>query len=140
METTVVLNGDYGYVILVFISSIFMTWRIGYQVVKAREKFNVPYPKMYGDDDRFNCYQRAHQNTLEVYPVYMGIQLLSGLYAPKISAVCGVIFILGRLAYASGYQSGDPQKRLRGTFAYIGVLGMNILCVMFGLKLLQIIN
>ena len=45
METTVVLNGDYGYVILVFISSIFMTWRIGYQVVKAREKFNVPVSK-----------------------------------------------------------------------------------------------
>uniref|UniRef100_A0A8W8J6A6 Microsomal glutathione S-transferase 3 n=1 Tax=Magallana gigas TaxID=29159 RepID=A0A8W8J6A6_MAGGI len=62
--TPIGLNADFGYVILVTISAIIMSWKVGYQVVSARKKFNVQYPKMYSEDDRFNCYQRAHQNTI----------------------------------------------------------------------------
>ncbi|XP_061176548.1 glutathione S-transferase 3, mitochondrial-like [Saccostrea echinata] len=140
MDATTILSNDFGYVVLVIIFSIFMSWWVGYQVVKAREKFNVHYPKMYGEDDRFNCYQRAHQNTLEVYPIYLILQVMSGLYAPKLSAVCGLIFVLGRIVYALGYQSGDPKKRLRGSFAYFGILGMLVCSIMFGLNLLQIVK
>lgn len=39
--TSVGLNADFGYVILVTISAIIMSWRAGYQVVSARKKFNV---------------------------------------------------------------------------------------------------
>lgn len=39
--TSIGLNADFGYVILVTISAIIMSWRVGYQVVSARKKFNV---------------------------------------------------------------------------------------------------
>nr|XP_011449764.1 microsomal glutathione S-transferase 3 [Crassostrea gigas] len=138
--TPIGLNADFGYVILVTISAIIMSWKVGYQVVSARKKFNVQYPKMYSEDDRFNCYQRAHQNTLEVFPIYLVLQIFSGIYAPRFSAVCGLIFVLGRLVYAAGYQSGDPKKRLYGTFAYIGIGGMFVCSVVFALDLLQIMK
>lgn len=36
--TSVGLNADFGYVILVTISAIIMSWRAGYQVMSARKK------------------------------------------------------------------------------------------------------
>lgn len=39
--TPIGLNADFGYVILVTISAIIMSWKVGYQVVSARKKFNV---------------------------------------------------------------------------------------------------
>ncbi|CAH1765775.1 8193_t:CDS:2, partial [Entrophospora sp. SA101] len=52
----------------------------------------------------FNCYQRAHQ----VQPI-------------KSSS---------RVAYAKGYQTGDPVKRGRGRFGLIGTLGLLVTCIL----------
>lgn len=72
----------------------------------------------------FNCTQRAHQNTLEILPVYNTLLLVGGLKYPEIAAACGTIFILGRMAFAQGYCTGDPAKRTRGAFGYIGLIGL----------------
>ncbi|XP_022294415.2 glutathione S-transferase 3, mitochondrial-like [Crassostrea virginica] len=141
MEATLVLSGDFGYVVLVMISSVFMLMWMGFKVGTARKKYEVPYPKMYSDhDDRFNCVQRAHQNTLENYPSYLLLQVLSGLFAPKLAALSGLIWCAGRIAYAQGYYTGDPAKRMRGAFAYIGLLTMLVCSIIFALNLLKITN
>jgi glutathione S-transferase len=44
---------------------------------------------MYEDkeDSVFNCYQRAHQNTMESYPAFLALLLLSGLSYPITASV-----------------------------------------------------
>lgn len=42
MEATLVLSGDFGYVVLVMISSVFMLMWMGFKVGTARKKYEVP--------------------------------------------------------------------------------------------------
>lgn len=50
---------------------------------------------------------------------------------PITAAICGAIYVVGRLAYASGYQSGDPEKRMRGAFMYIGLITLLVISCRF---------
>lgn len=59
---------------------------------------------------RFNCAQRAHQNTLEVVPHTLFTILFSGLRYPTIAIAFGSIWLFGRIIYTVGYSSGDPAK------------------------------
>lgn len=72
----------------------------------------------------FNCAQRAHQNTLEILPIYNTLLLVGGLKYPEISSAAGALFLLGRIVYTSGYVTGDPAKRTRGAFGYLGLLAL----------------
>ena len=70
---------------------------------------------MYSDEHPlFNCYQRAHQNTLEFVPYFYSSLFLAGLKYPIASAVCGATFAVGRIAYALGYSTGNPENRIYG--------------------------
>ncbi|RHZ88156.1 hypothetical protein Glove_26g256 [Diversispora epigaea] len=124
------ITREFGYVIITGIVSIFVTVYLGQSVGMARRKAGVPYPFMYATAEEakndhkkmiFNCHQRAHLNTLEFYPQFLFILVMGGLKYPILSSIGGVIYILGRLAFAWGYQTGDPSKRLRGAFGYIGI-------------------
>lgn len=45
--------------------------------------FALQYPTMYSDKEQlFNCIQRAHQNTLEVYPQWLVFQTIAALVYP----------------------------------------------------------
>lgn len=72
----------------------------------------------------FNCAQRAHQNTLEILPIYNTLLLVGGLKYPEISSAAGALFILGRIVYTSGYVTGDPAKRTRGAFGFLGLVAL----------------
>lgn len=72
----------------------------------------------------FNCYQRAHQNTLENYPAFLIYLGISGIRYPTVSAVGGLVWLVGRYFYALGYYTGTPSKRNQGAFAYLGLLVM----------------
>ncbi len=63
---------------------------------------------MYSSDtgvngNKFNCIQRAHQNTLENYPQFLTLLALGGLEMPIFTAVGGWIWIAGKIAFAKGY-------------------------------------
>jgi len=124
------VDGAFGYVILVAVASFFVHTWMAVKVGSARRKHSVPYPTMYADEEKnknakaFNCVQRAHQNSLENLPNFYILLLLAGVKYPLVAAVFGVIYLLGRIFYFVGYSSGDPKKRMRGQFMYIGVLGL----------------
>ena len=131
-----ILPEGYGYIIFIAADSILINHWLGYKVVKARKQYNVPYPLMYSPDNqkdsdgyKFNCIQRAHQNTLELHPTFMTLLLIGGLQHPRIAAGAGILFLAGRIAFAKGYHTGDPANRKWGTF---GVAG---LAVLFGTTL-----
>jgi len=130
------IQSDYGYVILVAISTwILLNW-MGMQVMKARKKYEVQYPNLYSNNHNFNCIQRAHQNTIENIPMFLVFLLIAGLHLPRLSAVFGITYLISRVVYAFGYYTGDPAKRNRGVFGYIGLLGLIVNCILFALNLL----
>jgi len=114
-----------------------VTWK-AIQVGKARKEFNVPYPIMYSNDnEKFNCIQRAHQNTLESYPQFLMLLGLGGLEVPVLASIGGVIWIAGRIAYAKGYYTGDPKKRVKGAFGHLGMLILLGATAKFATKLIR---
>lgn len=124
-----ILPEGYGYVIFVAIDSIIVNHWLAYKVVKARKQYNVPYPIMYVNDAKegsdgykFNCIQRAHQNTLELQPAFLTFLLLGGLQHPRVAVGAGIIYTVGRIVYARGYHTGDPAKRRHGGFGMAGLV------------------
>ncbi|KAL1925052.1 uncharacterized protein VTP21DRAFT_4706 [Calcarisporiella thermophila] len=127
---TLALPKEYGYVLATGVASYVLLMGLGISVGGQRKRAQVPYPYLYADtaeakEDKkkyiFNCYQRAHQNTLEFYPIFISSLLISGLKHPYIATGAGVAWILGRIVYARGYQTGDPSKRNRGAFHFLAL-------------------
>ncbi|XP_064648872.1 glutathione S-transferase 3, mitochondrial-like isoform X1 [Lineus longissimus] len=120
-----VLPDGYAFVVMTGVASgIVNAWHMS-QVMKARKEHKIEYPALYSPTNNdFNCVQRAHQNYLENQPQFLMILFLGGLQYPKISAAAGMIYLAGRVAYAIGYSSGDPKKRMRGGFGYIGMFAL----------------
>ncbi|CAK5278362.1 unnamed protein product [Mycena citricolor] len=106
-------------------------------VVKARRKSNIQYPRAYAEKAEieaspeamaFNCAQRAHQNTLENIPMIYTSTLITSIKYPVFSSAMLTIWSLSRVAYAAGYSSGNPQKRMNflSTLHYPTILGLAV--------------
>jgi len=120
-----ILPEYYGYVVFVAVDSIFVNIWMAHNVGKARKKFNIKYPLMYSpDNNEFNCIQRAHQHTLELYPQFLTLLLIGGLQHPRLAAGAGAVYLLGRIVFARGYYTGDPEKRRQGMFGMLGMLAL----------------
>jgi glutathione S-transferase len=93
----------------------------------ARGKFKVAAPAHSGPPE-YECFVRAHQNTLEHLALFLpGIWLFAFAVSPIWAAGIGMIWPIGRLIYAHGYYAA-PEKRLIGLLigmppVYIFVLG-----------------
>ena len=126
------VSPEYGYVVMVGTGMVFVNlWKM-MKIGGLRKKLNIKYPTMYSDEHPiFNCYQRAHQNTLEFVPFFYPALLTAGLRHPIGAAIAGSVFCIGRVIYAIGYQSGDPEKRVPGAlisevFGLLPLLGMSV--------------
>lgn len=54
--------------------------------------------------------------------MFLTLLFAGGLGFPCVSAGAGLVFLLGKFFYAQGYSTGEPAKRMRGSFAYLGLL------------------
>ncbi|KAF8745069.1 hypothetical protein AX14_010543 [Amanita brunnescens Koide BX004] len=114
------------------------SWVLVYQfflVARFRKRAGIQYPQLYAekkeaeaspDAMKFNCAQRAHQNTLENLPIIAITSLVAGFKAPIFSASAVAFWAVGRIAYTRGYVTGDPKKRanLLNTLSTLGLLGL----------------
>ncbi|CAE6443266.1 unnamed protein product [Rhizoctonia solani] len=136
MSTTITIPENYGYVALAAISTGFLTAFQTALVAKARKKSGIQYPRLYAEKEeqdksiealKFNCAQRAHQNTLEWLPHVLFFTTFLGLRRPVLAASLGGLWSASRVLYTIGYTTGDPKKRntrggIFGSVAYMGLL------------------
>ncbi|XWS46483.1 hypothetical protein CRYUN_Cryun14cG0071500 [Craigia yunnanensis] len=135
------LGKEYGYVAIVVVVYCILNMWMGFQVAKARKKYKVYYPTLYAlesenkDAKLFNCVQRGHQNSLEMMPMFFILMVLGGMAHPCICAALGLVYIVTRYFYFTGYASGDPQNRLNiGKYAFLALLGLMICTISFGIN------
>jgi len=90
-------------------------------VSQFRRRAGIAYPNVYAekavaekslDAMKFNCAQRAHQNTLENIPFVYVLAIGFGLKYPILAAYTVVAWVIGRIGYTRGYITGIPGKRL----------------------------
>lgn len=127
---------QFGFVVLTASAGVVLTqWQM-IQVALQRKKSGLAYPKMYEDTEQsvFNCYQRAHQNTLESFPAFLALLVLAGLAYPITASAFGLLWVVGRVVYSIGYYTGDPNKRHSGAFHNFGLWGLLITSITFGVK------
>lgn len=119
------LPPDYGYVLLALGSTWFANFYLAINVIRARKKYGVKYPDLYADNTNknakaFNCVQRAHQNTLEVWAPISILVALNGFVMPQVSAFCGLMFTVSRIIYGAGYKSSPEGRRVGSILYHIG--------------------
>jgi uncharacterized membrane protein YecN with MAPEG domain len=83
------------------------------QVGRARGTSGIKAPAMTGDPVLERAV-RVQSNTLEWLPIFLPSLWLFALYWNElIAAALGIVWIIGRLLYSTGYMA-DPAKRSTG--------------------------
>ncbi|ETW87083.1 MAPEG family [Heterobasidion irregulare TC 32-1] len=131
--STIILPEGTSYVAAGLLSTtILLAWQ-SIVVSKARKSAKIEYPRLYAekaeqdasiDALKFNCAQRAHQNTLENMPIILTTSLVTALSYPKLAGVACGCWSVARVLYTSGYATGDPKKRQRGGWGSLILLGL----------------
>lgn len=100
-------------VALVTLFSLLVYVWMGLRVGAARGKSGIPAPAMTGEPVLERTI-RAHYNTLEWLPIFLGSLWLFAIYwNDTVAAALGVVWIVGRILYAVGY-AADASKRSTG--------------------------
>jgi glutathione S-transferase len=127
------ISPDFGYAVAVSGLTMLVSLYGASKVMSGRKLYNVNYPALYAPEghqnaERFNCAQRAHQNTLESIAMVNILMLLNALLFPQTSAALGAVWCVGRVLYIQGYSDKGPDGRTTG--AIISHLGDLPLMVM----------
>jgi len=139
---TIVLSDDYVYVAGGILSTIFVLLGQSVVVGNTRKAAGIQYPQLYAEKAeaekspaafKFNCAQRAHQNSLENISMIHVLTLLTSIKYPKFAAAACLAWSIGRGLYTRGYLAG-PAKRnssggILGTFATMALLSSSIYTV-----------
>jgi glutathione S-transferase len=90
---------------------ILMYFVFSFRVGKARGTYGVKAPAISGHPD-FERVFRAHMNTLEWMPIFLPALWLFAVYvSDAIAAALGVVWIIGRILYMTGYAKAANQRR-----------------------------
>ena len=112
---------------LVTCLAVLMYFLFSFQVGKARRTYGVKAPAISGNPD-FERVSRVHMNTLEWMPIFLPALWLFAIYiSDAIAAALGVIWIVGRVLYMTGYARAankrGPGFAIQGGAAIILWLG-----------------
>ena len=100
----------HSWVALVTLLSLLTYFWMSLRVPVARAKCGIQAPAMTGDP-LLERTIRAHYNTLEWLPIYLVSLWLFAIYwNDMVAAALGVVWIIGRIAYALGY-AADAARR-----------------------------
>jgi glutathione S-transferase len=103
----------YHFTALVTCVAILFYFFTSLQVGKARAKFGIKAPATTGNPG-FERVFRVQMNTLEWLPFFLPALWLFAIYiSDPIAAVLGLVWIVGRILYMTGY-SQAAEKRGRG--------------------------
>ncbi|OMJ12278.1 Microsomal glutathione S-transferase 3 [Smittium culicis] len=137
------IGTQYAWNLLAVTAMSFQCSMAGLSVVAARKKFGVEYPDMGSgrfssklNEEQwleFNNVMRVHQNYVEGLPIATITTLVSGLFYPKLSAISGAVYILGRFIYGLGYASRGASGRLVGVFILDAGLVTNLIASLVGI-------
>ncbi|THG17160.1 microsomal glutathione S-transferase 3 [Camellia sinensis] len=137
------LPREFGYVVLTIVLYCFLNFWMAGQVGKARKKYKVFYPVMYAlesdnkDAKIFNCVQRGHQNSLEMMPLFFALMILGGIRHPLICTALGLVYVVARYFYFTGYATGNPENRITiGKYGFLALFGLMICAISCGINLL----
>jgi glutathione S-transferase len=98
---------------LVTCLSIALYFFTSIRVAKARAAFDIKAPAITGDPG-FERVFRVQMNTLEWMPIFLPSLWLFAIYiSDPIAALIGLVWIVGRILYMTGY-SQAAEKRRRG--------------------------
>ncbi|XP_056625474.1 microsomal glutathione S-transferase 2 [Triplophysa dalaica] len=108
----------------------FLARRVGW----SRMKHKVMPPSVTGPPE-FERTFRAHQNSVEFYPIFLVVLWISGIFCNEVfAALGGLLYIVAREMYFNGYIN-ESKKRLPGFYTVICVL--LFLAVMATLGIIQ---
>ena len=120
--------------VVTVLALLFYFWA-GFSVGRMRGKHKIDAPAMTGHPE-FECAVRVHMNTLEWMVVFLPLLWMATLYfSPSMSMVWlvwlppvfGIIWILGRFLYMTGYMAAPEKRSLGFSIAGIAVLGLLIM-------------
>ena len=87
-----------------------MYFFFSFQVGKARSTYGVKAPAISGNPD-FERVFRVHMNTLEWMPIFLPALWLFAIYgSDAIAAALGVVWIVGRILYMTGYAKAADKR------------------------------
>ena len=100
----------YHYTALVTLLAVLTYFVTSIQVSRARIKYGVKLPAISGNAD-FERVFRVQMNTLEWMPIFLPSLWLFAIYVSDwIAALVGVVWIIGRVLYMTGYTESVPKR------------------------------
>jgi glutathione S-transferase len=99
-------------VALVTIATLILYIVMGFRVGQARGRFGVEAPAISGHAD-FERVFRVQANTLEWLPIFLAGLWLTAIYWNEwVAAALGVVWIVGRFLYMTGYARAAGARSL----------------------------
>ena len=90
-------------VAIVTLLALILYFVMSLQVARARSQYNVAAPAISGNLD-FERVFRVQANTLEWLPLFLvSLWLFAIFWNDRIAAIVGVVWIVGRILYMTGY-------------------------------------
>ena len=68
--------------------------------------------------------------------MFLALLIMAGIPFPLTAAISGAVYSVGKLLYFLGYSTGDPNKRLWGSFSYFGLFTLIGCVAKFSWKLI----